>query len=323
MPKSVLKGLSVSALAFNGVIILNKPQGFTSHDAVAKLRGMLKTRKIGHAGTLDPMAQGVLVVLLGNATKASDYLMGGKKRYRAGFKTGFVSDTLDIWGSVSQTGLPSPGQEQVQNAVMSFKGGYTQVPPMYSAIQKNGVRLYDLARRGIEVERQGRRVDIEDISLISYENGRGVIELACSKGTYIRTLCHDIGQKLGCGAVMDSLVRLGSGDFQLEKAYTLEQLQSLADGGRAEEAVIPTDRIFSSLPFIKVDDTGFKRALNGAYIGEEMITGGRIPESEGVLCAVYSQCGRLVILAKSGRLDVSGAPALFHEKTFYTGDANE
>ena len=122
---------------------------------------------------------------------------------------------------------------------------------------------------------------------------------------------------------MDSLVRLGSGDFQLEKAYTLEQLQSLADGGRAEEAVIPTDRIFSSLPFIKVDDTGFKRALNGAYIGEEMITGGRIPESEGVLCAVYSQCGRLVILAKSGRLDVSGAPALFHEKTFYTGDANE
>ena len=304
----------------NGVLVFNKPLDFTSHDVIAKLRGILRMRKIGHAGTLDPMAEGVLVILLGAATKASDYLLTSKKTYRAGFRLGCLSDTLDVWGSVTETGEAIPSAEEVKTAVMSFEGGYLQVPPMYSAIQKNGVRLYDLARQGIEVEREGRWVDIEDIRLLSFDGVRGEFEVTCSKGTFVRSLCHDIGQKLGCGAVMDSLVRLRSGDFDLSMGVGFDELTKLAEEGRVEEIIRPMEDIFSFLPAITLTEEGLKRTLNGAYVGKSMITKGKIPNEDGVLCALYAPDGSLAVLAKSGRLSVSGQPALFYEKTFYTGE---
>lgn len=304
----------------NGVIVFNKPQDFTSHDVVAKLRGILKTRKIGHAGTLDPMAEGVLVILVGAATRASDYLLSLDKTYRAGFKLGLVSDTLDIWGETRETGADIPDSESVRMAVESFEGGYMQVPPMYSAIQKGGVRLYDLARQGIEVERSGRLVDIKGISLLSFDGVRGEIELTCSKGTYIRTLCHDIGQKLQCGAVMDSLVRLRSGKFGINGSVGFKELEALAAENRLSEAVLPLEQVFSFLPALTLDEHGLKRALNGAYVDEGMLLSGKIHEEEGVLCALYTSAGKLAVLARSGYLTVSGKPALFYEKTFYTGE---
>lgn len=304
----------------DGVIVFNKPQNFTSHDVIAKLRGILKTRKIGHAGTLDPMAEGVLVVLVGMATKASDYLLAGEKSYRAGIRLGMTSDTLDIWGKTENTGGEMPSESEFIEAVMSFDGGYDQTPPMYSAIQKNGVRLYDLARKGVEIERDSRRVDIKDMKVLSFDGVRGEIELSCSKGTYIRSLCHDIGQKLGCGAVMDSLVRLRSGGFGLERAVGFEELEKAAAEGGVEKYLIPMEEIFAFLPRVDLNENGLKRALNGAFVGLDMITSGVIPDEEGVLCALYSPDGRLAVLARSGRLTVGHAPALFYEKTFYSGE---
>ena len=304
----------------NGVIVFNKPRDFTSHDVVAKLRGILKTRKIGHAGTLDPMAEGVLVILIGAATKSSDYLLTSKKTYRAGFRLGCVSDTLDIWGEVRETGAELPEAKLVEETILSFEGGYDQLPPMYSAVQKDGVRLYDLARQGIEVERASRRVGIENIRLLGFDGQRGDFEVTCSKGTFVRTLCHDIGQKLGCGAVMDSLVRLSSGDFTLEQALGFDELRALAEEGRVEEIVRPMEEIFSFLPAIHLTDEGLRRGLNGAYVGLEHIAAGKIPAEKDTLCALYAPDGRIAVLSRSGRLAVGGAPALFYEKTFYTGD---
>lgn len=303
----------------NGVIVFNKSADFTSHDVIAKLRGILKTRKIGHAGTLDPMAEGVLVVLVGAATKASDYLLATDKVYRAGFRLGLKSDTLDIWGKTEETGASMPGAEEVRQVVMSFEGGYEQLPPMYSAIQKDGVRLYDLARRGVEVEREKRFVRVEDIKLLSFDGERGEFEAKCSKGTYIRALCHDIGEKLGCGAVMDSLVRLRSGSFSIDNAVGFEELERLRDEGRLEEALIPMEKVFAHLPAVILTGEGLKRGLNGAYISPEMTVGG-FPSDEGVLCALYAPDGKLALLAKTGRLTVGGGEALFYEKTFYQGD---
>ena len=304
----------------NGVIVFNKPRDFTSHDVVAKLRGILKTRKIGHAGTLDPMAEGVLVILIGAATKSSDYLLASKKTYRAGIKLGCVSDTLDIWGEVQETGAAIPEADLVRETILSFEGGYDQLPPMYSAVQKDGVRLYDLARQGIEVERESRRVGIEDIRLLGFDGTRGDFEVTCSKGTFIRTLCHDIGQKLGCGAVMDSLVRLSSGDFTLEQAVGFEELSALAEEGRVGEIVRPMEDIFAFLPAIHLNDEGLRRALNGAYVSLEHIVSGKIPAEKDTLCALYAPDGSIAVLSRSGKLAVGGAPALFYEKTFYTGD---
>lgn len=304
----------------NGVIVFNKPLGFTSHDVVAKLRGILRMRKVGHAGTLDPMAGGVLVILLGAATKASDYLLTSEKSYRAGIRLGCVSDTMDIWGDVRETGAPLPDSAAFRKAVLSFEGGYDQLPPMYSAVQKDGVRLYDLARQGIEVARDSRRVGIEGIRLLGFDGRRGDFEVTCSKGTFVRTLCHDIGQRLGCGAVMDSLTRLRSGDFTLAQAVDFETLQQLAAENRLETVVRPMEEIFAFLPAIHLTGEGLRRALNGAYVGTEHITAGEIPAGDGVLCALYAPDGQIAVLSRSGRLAVSGAPALFYEKTFYTGD---
>ena len=303
----------------DGIIVFNKPRGYTSHDAIARIRGITHA-KVGHAGTLDPQAEGVLVVLLGAACKASDYILTNHKTYRAGIRFGMTSDTQDIWGEVTQTGAPLPDEASFLAAFAAFEGGYDQLPPMYSAVQKDGARLYDLARRGIEVQRESRWVDLSDFRLLSFENGRAEFEITCSKGTFIRALCHDIGEKLGCGAVMDSLIRLSSGDFTLEQATTFEALEDLAHTDRLQEAVIPMETVFSFLPRVDLDEKGLIRALNGAYIGPKWITSGEVPAEDGVLCALYAPDGRIATLARSGKLAVGGAPALFYEKTFYTGD---
>ena len=196
---------------YNGILIVDKPKDFTSHDVISKLRGILKMRHIGHAGTLDPMATGVLIVLLGKATRASDYLTAEEKVYEASFKLGITTDTQDITGTVIRENPADVSEEAVKECIKSFEGVQKQLPPMYSAVQVNGARLYDLARQGIEVERKAREIEIPSIEYLGRgEEGEYRIRVSCSKGTYIRTLCHDIGEKLGCGGTLTSLRRVKS-----------------------------------------------------------------------------------------------------------------
>ena len=216
---------------YNGILLLNKEPGFTSHDAVAKLRGILRFRRIGHAGTLDPMSQGLLVMLLGKATRASEYASGAEKEYIADFILGVETDTQDTTGNVLAEAPVDVTESQLRQALASFEGGYDQVPPMYSAIQKDGVRLYDLARKGKEVERESRFIALPLLELLSFDPPRGKLRVRCSKGTYIRTLCHDLGQRLGCGGAMSALTRVQAGDFSLEDALTLGEVEQLVKEG--------------------------------------------------------------------------------------------
>ena len=221
----------------HGIVIIHKEKGFTSHDVVAKLRGICGQKKIGHTGTLDPEATGVLPVCLGSGTKLCDMLTDKDKEYVTELLLGVETDTQDMTGTVLARHPVSVSQEQVREAVLSFGGSYMQVPPMYSALKINGKKLYELAREGKEVERRAREVRIEEIEILQMQLPVVRLRVVCSKGTYIRTLCADIGQKLGCGGVMESLVRTRVGKFSLEEALTLEQLQELKDQGRLAEAV--------------------------------------------------------------------------------------
>ena len=203
----------------NGILNIYKEPGFTSFDVVAKLRGILKQKKIGHTGTLDPAAQGVLPVCLGKATKLCELITDGYKTYEAVMLLGTVTDTLDMEGSVLKRHDVTCSPDEVTKTVMSFAGKIEQIPPMYSALKVNGQRLYELARQGVTVERKKRSIEIYNIDIISIELPRVVFSVTCSKGTYIRTLCDDIGEKLGCGACMESLKRTASGRFKIEDAH--------------------------------------------------------------------------------------------------------
>ncbi len=236
----------------HGIVIIHKEKGFTSHDVVAKLRGICGQKKIGHTGTLDPEATGVLPVCLGSGTKLCDMLTDKDKEYVTELLLGVETDTLDMTGTVLARHPVSVSQEQVREAVLSFGGSYMQVPPMYSALKINGKKLYELAREGKEVERRAREVRIEEIEILQMQLPVVRLRVVCSKGTYIRTLCADIGQKLGCGGVMESLVRTRVGKFSLEEALTLEQLQELKDQGRLAEAVAPVESVFGSCPVLHV-----------------------------------------------------------------------
>lgn len=231
----------------NGIIIINKEKGFTSHDVCAKVRGILRQKKVGHTGTLDPDAQGVLPICLGNATKLCDVLTDKTKEYIATVLLGTVTDTLDISGNVLESNDVNVSEEEVKNAVMSFVGCSMQVPPMYSALKVNGKKLYELARVGIEVERQPRPIEIFEIEIIRVELPEVDIRVSCSKGTYIRSLCDDIGKKLGCGACMKELLRSRVENFYLKDAYRLSELEKIRDEGRLEEIIIPVDKVFSHL----------------------------------------------------------------------------
>ncbi|MGN0156475.1 MAG: tRNA pseudouridine(55) synthase TruB [Lachnospiraceae bacterium] len=247
----------------NGIIVINKEAGFTSFDVVAKLRGILKQKKIGHTGTLDPDAVGVLPVCLGSATKLCDMLTDKKKEYIAEFVLGKTTDTQDISGKVLTESEVTCNEEQVRRVIAGFVGNIQQIPPMYSAIKVNGKRLYELARAGKEVERKPREITLYEIEVLSLQLPYVKMRVLCSKGTYIRTLCHDIGQKLNCGAVMTKLERTKSGEFTKEMALSLSQAEELSQNGKLEDYIIPVDRVFEDTDIFDVPDRLLKKVING------------------------------------------------------------
>ena len=247
----------------DGIINIYKEAGYTSHDVVAKLRGILHQKKIGHTGTLDPDAVGVLPVCLGKATKLCDMLTEKDKQYRAVMQLGIETDAQDTSGTVTAEHPVTVSEGQVRQVIMDFIGEYDQIPPMYSALKKNGKKLYELAREGIVVERETRRITIHGIEIEKVELPYVTMLVDCSKGTYIRTLCHDIGQKLGCGAAMAQLVRTRSGMFSLEDAVTLKQTEELRDAGTLEEHILSVKQILSYLPAFICGKDHEKALMNG------------------------------------------------------------
>ena len=253
----------------DGIIVVKKEKGFTSFDVVAKMRGICKQKKIGHTGTLDPDATGVLPVCLGCATKLCDMLMDTAKVYRATLLLGKITDTQDITGTVMEEYPVTVSEEEVRTVTDSFVGIISQVPPMYSALKVNGKKLCDLAREGVEVERKAREITIEKIEIEEMRLPEVVMKVTCSKGTYIRTLCHDIGLALGCGGTMKELVRLETSGFTYEQAHTLRELEALRDAGRLEEALLPVDVAFAELPKVHVLEVFRKNADNGNAMHRE------------------------------------------------------
>lgn len=247
----------------NGIINVYKERGFTSHDVVAKLRGILKMKKIGHTGTLDPDACGVLPVCLGQATKVCDLLTDRSKTYETVLLLGRETDTQDISGQILQEKEVIVTEEQVRRSIESFVGEQMQVPPMYSALKVNGRKLYELAREGKTIERKPRPVTFYEITILSMEMPRIRMRVTCSKGTYIRTLCHDIGQALGCGGCMEELLRTEVEPFSIEESFTLAQIQELADTGRVKEILCPVDRLFEDLPARQIRTEYTKFMYNG------------------------------------------------------------
>ena len=248
----------------DGIINVYKEKGFTSHDVVAKLRGILRMKKIGHTGTLDPAAEGVLPVCLGKGTRLCDMLTDKTKTYRAVLLFGQETDTQDTTGVVQAEYPVHVTEEEVRKAIVSFLGDYMQIPPMYYALKVNGKKLYELARQGKEVERQARPVQILDIQIESIDLPRATFFVTCSKGTYIRTLCYDIGRKLGCGGCMESLLRTRVDRFELKDSLTLSQIEKLRDEGRLEEAVVPVEGVFLRLPaLVTKPGDGDKLVHNG------------------------------------------------------------
>ncbi len=226
----------------DGIINIYKEKGFTSHDVVAKMRGILKQKKIGHTGTLDPDATGVLPVCLGSGTKLCDMLTDKSKEYEAVVLLGKTTDTEDVSGAVIEEKTVTASEEEIKSVIMSFMGEYMQIPPMYSALKVNGKKLYELARQGIEVERKARPVVISELTILSMDLPRVTIRVSCSKGTYIRSLCRDMGEKIGCGACMESLVRTRVGSFLLKDAVSLKQLEENRE--KIEEFITPVDACF-------------------------------------------------------------------------------
>lgn len=280
----------------NGIIIIDKEQGFTSFDVVAKLRGICGQKKIGHTGTLDPDATGVLPVCLGNATKVCDMLTDSDKTYQAVLLLGKETDTQDMTGTVLAEKPVTADEQMVSEVIRSFFGKQMQIPPMYSALKVNGQKLCDLARAGKTVERKARQITVYDIVICEMDLPRVTIEVHCSKGTYIRTLCHDIGQKLGCGGCMESLRRTRAAGFTIEQALTLSQVQQAKEEGRLEDLIRPVDTVFSEYPALMVKATAQQKLLNGnalcvddfVFVQEEaFVQPVRIYDSNSRFTAVY------------------------------------
>ena len=261
----------------NGIINVYKEQGYTSHDVVAKLRGILHMKKIGHTGTLDPDAVGVLPVCIGRATKLCGMITDWGKAYEAVMLLGTRTDTQDVSGTVLEQKEVNVTEVQIMDTINSFVGEYDQIPPMYSALKHNGKKLYELARQGIEVERKARRINISSIHVneLNLEDKVKTVTFTveCSKGTFIRTLCEDIGNKLGCGACMQSLKRTRLGLFGTDTSYTLSQLQELADNSKIEDVIIAVDNMFPDYPKVTVCEGFDKLLYNGNKLPEKAIIG--------------------------------------------------
>ena len=265
-----------------GFIILDKPEGITSFIGGAIVRRVTGEKKTGHTGTLDPMATGVLPVAVGgNAPRFIELLPSHDKGYRASFKLGTTTDTLDITGTILTTSDVIPDEDEVKKAIAHFQGEIEQLPPMYSAIKKDGKRLYELARQGIEVEREKRIVTIYNCDFVSFENEEYTIDVKCSKGTYIRSLISDIGEMLGCGAVMTALRRTLSNGFSIEDAHTEEELKNAE---AVSQFIIPVDKALEAYPAIKVSEAQAKRFRNGGELEAQRLHTKLIPS----LYRVYS-----------------------------------
>ncbi len=285
-------------MEINGIILLDKPGGKTSHDMVYEMRRIAGTRRVGHTGTLDPMATGVLPMCIGSATKASDMLMSEKKEYIAELILGKQTDTGDCEGQVIFEGEEVCDEDKIKEAVMSFVGEQLQVPPMYSAKKQGGKKLYELAREGITVEREPAKINIFNIEVISICKNVVNIRVCCSKGTYIRVLCEDIGKKLGTYAYMNKLRRTASGEFEISMCKTPEELKKLAEENRLEEVLIPVSELFD-YEKIKLSDKQSARFKNGVFVSHPGIENGalyRVFDNEGEFLAV-AECvdGRLRI----------------------------
>ena len=272
----------------NGVVIINKPQGKTSHDVVYAARRIFKTKRVGHTGTLDPLATGVLPVCIGNATRAADMLLESEKRYTAVMELGKRSDTLDSEGNILSTNEVNVTEDDVYKAVSGFEGEIEQLPPMYSAIKKNGRKLYELAREGIEVEREKRRITIYSTEVLKIDLPFVTIDVRCSKGTYIRSLCDDIGSALGCGAVMTELERTYTAGFSIDEAVTLDELDAMENPA---DVLIPTDRLFCSYPEIHLNEKQERSIVNGVRMTWRR-------GKEGETYRVYGADGRFLCVSR-------------------------
>lgn len=283
---------------YDGILCVDKPSGFTSFDVIAKLRGITRTKRIGHAGTLDPMATGVLPVFFGRATKAISLLPSHDKEYIASLELGTVTDTQDSSGKIIYRASHSVTRVQFEEALKDFTGEQLQLPPMYSAVRVNGRRLYDIARSGGEIERKPREINIYALKLLDSDEEAGVYTLlaGCSGGTYVRTLCHDLGQKLGCGAVMTSLRRTKACGFALNDCVTLEEARELAGKDMLKERIMPVLSVFSHLPEFILTKSQARRFCNGLALG--LFQFESVPE-DGASVSVYDEAGRFLGLARA------------------------
>ncbi len=281
----------------SGILLMNKPQGFTSFDVIAKLRGILKIRRLGHTGTLDPMAEGVLPVLVGAATKACDILPDETKCYRAGFRLGCVTDTQDSTGTVLSTAEVNVCDEQIRSVLPQFLGSIQQIPPMYSAVQINGKRLYDLAREGKVIERPARIVEVHSLVLLAFDpqSGTGELEITCGKGTYVRTILHDIGTALGCGCCMTSLMRTAACGFLLKDCHSFAEIESVMQQQQLDDILLPTESLFSSLPKLLLSKEQAKHYRNGVKLSLQTLQG--ITSAQRY--AVYDEAHRFIGLASA------------------------
>lgn len=277
----------------DGILVIKKEKGYTSHDVVARLRGILHMKKIGHTGTLDPDAEGVLPVCLGKATRLVEMLTDKDKTYQAVMRLGIVTDTQDMTGAVLSESKVEVNEEQVREAVLSFLGEQQQIPPMYSALKVDGKKLYELAREGKTVERKARPVHFYEIDILEINLPLVTFQVSCSKGTYIRTLCHDIGQRLGCGACMESLLRTKAGRFSLEESLLLSQVEEAVKEESITEKIIPVEAVLADYPRVCCKEAGDRLLANGnpmtqALVNEvEKTSMVRMCDSEGRFAGVY------------------------------------
>ena len=281
----------------NGILNVRKEPGFTSHDVVAKLRGILHQKKIGHTGTLDPDAEGVLPVCLGKATKLCDLLTDETKTYEAVLRLGISTDTQDISGRILKEAPVCLSEQEVKDCILSFRGEQLQIPPMYSALKVNGKKLYELAREGIEVERKARKVCFHEIRILKCELPLVHLEVTCSKGTYIRTLCNDIGEKLGCYGCMEHLVRTRVGRFALADSYTLDQIREIEQEEKLDKILVPADGMFEDLDKVTVGKELEHMAINGnAFLPSDL--SGRSEMEDQERFRLYLQSGAFVGIYK-------------------------
>ena len=274
----------------NGILVIDKSAGWTSQDVAAKLRGVFHERRVGHGGTLDPMATGVLPVFIGRATRAAEFLESAEKEYVAGLRLGVVTDTQDTSGTVLETNSVCVTRAQLEAALRQFLGPIEQIPPMYSAIKINGQKLYELARRGQEVARRPRSITIHALELLEGEGADWTIRVRCSKGTYVRTLCHDLGRALGCGGCMSSLRRTRAGSFTLAQAVTMQQVLDFAAGQDPQQLLMPVDAVFAAHPPLIVTLGQAAKLKNGAQVKDWQFHPGTY--------RVYAEDGEFLLLGR-------------------------